>query len=287
MLDLAESLLARHAPEAAISTIELIKSGHRTGERAAFLRKRCALALGSEMLDTGPRTQPPESLHAARMMAAASDALIRAGRTEAALDIIELLESGWTETDALLRFEVRLARIHAALASKNLEHTVKLTVRLDGEFPPGLITARKAETAMARFEISLATGDERAALREGRAAARDIERRIRANSMPALQGSIAAGHSGFINRLIDLELTAGDSRRAFELVQQSTARRLLQAGGRTDAKRIEQHLFASDGHPAKEDPGRRSLRRMTTTHSRKAQPLGWRGLIARLLKLKT
>ena len=283
-LDMAEALLTHGDIGSALAAMppERALSGEAR-IRAAVLKLRLEWEADGEPAVDPPLKSPVTLAEAGQTLAVAGMAAGKGKHAIAstALDLLE--ETGWLDAVEIIRGEVLLLRASQLLTSGRADAATSRLEALEGGLSPR--AARRLEPAALwlRMRSALALGRPKEALRAGRVLLRSLERQ-RAGIF-ALQHlfRLSGDNADFYRAVISLELRYGRTEKAYETLQQFSARALLRRSGRRSESE-EERLSLNRAPFGEEHPGRWSLRGMLRRlASRRPEALRWPQLI-RLLR---
>jgi tetratricopeptide (TPR) repeat protein len=277
VLDMAESVMALGDYEAARALIE--QAGELTGEAA--LRCRTLFpAAGPEGDKEEWRHAPTKLVEVELLLNEALSAASTGKIPEARSKLDGVKSAGWCEDVESFAGMAGLIEAVALLKSEKPKEGSRTVNRIARGLTPGARRRFKQAILWVRMTAALDFGDRAAALRHGRRLLRELEsKRAGIFALEQLR-RISGDHSQLYRMLIELELQEGDPVKAFEAIQQFSARSLLRRSGFASLGAVLRCLECNHGSADGRAAGMWALRRVLLREKPVGmKTLGWRKAI--------
>jgi hypothetical protein len=238
-------------------------------------------------LQTGA-TRVPKTLAEARLAMARAWIAAERGDHELCRGIIESLRAaGWQNAVAEIGAGDMLLRAETALENGEIVETLRLIHVLWKKASPGLLRRALTTCYWLRMRAAAAMNTPAEALALGRKILHELESRRPALWAYSQLRGLSDISREFYKLMISLELRYGSTRRAFEALQQFSARGLLRRIAASKVRKIEKALADPDGHShGRDHQGRWAARRLIRLpRGNIEEALSWRRIIEVLNRL--
>ena len=287
-LDLAESALDLDDLEIVESALPSIKSlSDNNRLRAETIRLRAAVAAG---------IQPPplleieeaETIEEANYLLAAAGMHFEFGDKEAGA-VLDMLEGGgWTTHVASIKCESALLRASIALKESRATESLAGIAKVEKDMSPGIARRFQLSFGWLRIRANLELCQHSQALRVGRKLLREVERQRAGISALSQLRRLSHNYRDLYLTMVSLELRHGKPEKAYDTLQQFSARALLRLGGHSAAEKLERSLSRNkqSTHIHKDHAGSWAIRKVLRGLSgSRFEPLRWNQLISVLKRL--
>jgi hypothetical protein len=207
-----------------------------------FARARVELKLSGGAGDIA--CEKIEILQQAELVLDQARQAVEANEIEIAQQLIAKLEdAGWTKSLRSLRTEAELLRAEmSAEKAQTQAQTLTSLKRYYQQLPNGFQIRYQHKFRRLFFDLSLASGDAKTALAEGRRLLR-LMKKLESNlQLGLLAEAEVLRNEAFYQALLELELAAGNGEKVFDILQQSSARQLLISSSKNEIDRISSSL---------------------------------------------
>ncbi len=289
-LDLVDSALAIGDVEAARAALPLMKPlRDELLKRCRTLGLRVRIAAGNA--GSIPEVMnEPSTLAEANFLLAVAEARASKGEWRACVGALERLDRGtWTKAIAALRCEAALLRAAVALEENCGEEALSTLDQMEKGLAPGLRGRYGLAAGWLRMKAHHERGREPTVIRIGRKLLTELERRRSGLFAHAQLRKLSEGHKELYRLMLSLELRRGQAERAYNILQEFSARALARRSGRGRVADLERTIGRAGSTAAHRDhPGRWAVRRMLRrVGARKPETLRWGRLISILGKLSS